>query len=597
MPSPPRSSRRRSAISRVRLTLASAAVAALALTAAGTAAGATVSVFPVEGSRVASEHTQITFRGVPISELGTVTVTGRRSGKHSGKLVADSDGRGGSFIPARPFAGGERVTVTAGVPILGGQGDAYSFITAKPAPALTLGELGPAPRVKGDLQSFKSRPDLQPAATQVLTRTAGAGTGDIFVGPQNGPKSNGAMLLDQTGRLIYYKPVPVSNLVTDFRVQTLNGSPVLTWWQGRFSNGVGLGAGEIYNTHYQPVATVRAGNGLSADLHEFQLTPSGTALITSYQPVYWDSRSAHLSSNQVVLDCVVQEIDIKTGLVLYQWDSLDHVPITDSFSLHPKSSKLPFDYFHINSIQPQTDGNIVISGRNTWAGYKLDHSSGAIIWTLGGKHSSFTIPKSDQFAWQHDIRVQSPTTVSVFDDSAGDTAVRKASRGAVLYLDFAAHTAKVIAAYQHTPGLLAFFEGNTQVLPTGNLFLGWGQHGYFTEFSSSGQVQFDMRFVDANSSYRGYRFAWAGEPVTRPSIAARSGHGRTGVYASWNGAQNVAAWRVLAGSSASRLSAVATTPNQGFETRTSIVQAAYVSAQPLDASGRVLGQSKVIKGG
>ena len=54
-----------------------------------------------------------------------------------------------------------------------------------------------------------------------------------------------------------------------------------------------------------------------------------------------------------MLDSVVQEIDIKTGLVLYQWDSLDHVPLADSYEAMPATAGGPFDYFHINSVQQQ----------------------------------------------------------------------------------------------------------------------------------------------------------------------------------------------------------------------------------------------------
>ncbi len=575
-----------------------AVVAALSLTAAGRALGSTVAVFPSPGDRVAGAGTQITFRGVPIAQLGSITVKGRVSGSHSGRLVADSDGQGGSFIPARQFAHGERVTVSAsGVSILGGKGSDYSFITSKPGPRVTLSPLYPSRRTQSDVQAFKSRADLTPPAVSVLARTPSADTEDVFVAPQNGPLGNYLMLLDQFGRLVYAQPAPSGETITDFQEQSLNGQPVLTWWHGKLSGGIGLGTDVIYDTRYQPLATVHAGNGFATDLHEFQLTDHGTALVTAYQPVLWDTRSIHGSSQQDTLDCVVQEIDIKTGLVLFEWHSLDHVPVTDSHSNHAASADQPYDYFHINSIQQDTDGTLVVSGRDTWAGYKLDHSTGAIIWTLGGDHSSFAIPKSDQFAWQHDFRVRPGNLVTVYDNGAGDQKTHTASRGEVLALDFTHHTARETAAFVHNPRVLSSFEGNTQVLPNGDFFVGSGQYGYATEYSPGGRVQFDMRFADGSASYRGYRSPWAGVPVTQPAIAARSGHGRTGVYASWNGAQNVAAWRILAGSSASRLSTVATTANQGFETRTSIRQAAYVSAQPLDASGRVLGRAKVIRGG
>src|SRR5205085_10424335 len=120
-------------------------------------------------------------------------------------------------------------------------------------------------------------------------------------------------------------------VVANFRVQNYRNQPVLTWWQGYTNAGVGVGQDVIYDSSYRPVAVVQAGNGLRADLHEFTLTPGGTALLTAYLPVYWNASSVHGQKREIVLDSVVQEIDVATGLVLFQWDSLDHVSLNDSY--------------------------------------------------------------------------------------------------------------------------------------------------------------------------------------------------------------------------------------------------------------------------
>ncbi len=567
----------------------------LAAASSAGAASAAVYAYPIPGARVASPNTQITFRGAPVGQLGTISVIGSRSGAHPGRLLADSDGDGGSFLPTRPFASGERVTVTAGVPIVGGTGDRYQFITAKPAPSLGFMPVLLSPRVRGDVQHFQSRPDLQPAAIKILKRSSAAAAGDIFLGPQGGPIQNGPMLIDPVGRLIWFKPLPRNTFATDFRVQTLGGSSVLTWWQGNVSFGVGNGRDVIYDSSYRQLYSLAAGNGLRADLHEFQLTPQGTALITAYYPVLWDARSVHSSSNQVVLDAVVQELDLKTGLVLYQWDSLDHVPLTDSYATRARSAKQPYDYFHINAIQQDTDGNLVVSGRDTWAGYKIDHHTGAMIWILGGRHSTFKLGAGVQFAWQHDIRVRSPRIVTLFDDGAGDSVFHHQSRGLTLSLDFVHHTATRVAAYQHVPSLLAFYEGNMQALSNGDYMIGWGQQPYFSEYDQRGKLVFDGRFVDANSHYRAYRFPWSGTPTTRPAVAAHTSGHNTTVYASWNGATGVSSWRILGGPSATALKTLRTTATQGFETHTVISAQTYLSAQALDRSGRVMGQSLVVR--
>jgi hypothetical protein len=353
----------------------------------------------------------------------------------------------------------------------------------------------------------------------------------------------------------------------------------------------------IYDSSYRQVALVRAGNGLSADLHEFRLTPQGAAVITAYYPVYWDASSVHGPRQQVVLDSVVQEIDIRTGLVLYQWDSLDHVPLLDSYQALPQSAGSPFDYFHINSVQQQRDGDLLLSARNTWAAYDIDPGTGAIVWTLGGKNSSYRLGSGVTFAFQHDVRLhtESDPTVTLFDDGAGPPKVHTQSRGIMVRLDDKAKTATLVSEDLYSPALAASFEGNVQALPNGDEFLGWGQQPYFSEFNSQGEAVFDGRFVDSNSSYRAYRSPWRGTPRSAPDVAASVSGATAKVYASWNGATEVASWRVLAGPSANALQAVVTAPKDGFETEVAIAGQPYVAVQALDGAGHTLATSSAVR--
>jgi hypothetical protein len=400
---------------------------------------------------------------------------------------------------------------------------------------------------------------------------------------------------------VWFTRVPPGGKAGDLRVQTYQGKPALTWWQGYTNAGVGVGQDLIYDTSYRPVATVNAGNGLHADLHEFDLTPSGTALITAYYPVYWDATSIHGSKKQIVLDSVVQEIDIPTGLVLYQWDSLDHVSIGDSYRpLPPENKKVgfrnPFDYFHLNSIVLDADGNLVISARNTWAAYKINHQTGAIMWILGGKRSSFRMGKGSQFAFQHDVEVAGAgdSFMTVFDDGAGLPNVHSQSRGLKLGLDFKHKTARVVLQDTHSPPLLADFEGNYQALPGNGAFLGWGQQPYFTQFDGRGRTVLDGRFVSNTSTYRAYRFQWTATPAVPPAVAGSTSKQTTTVYASWDGATAVSGWRVLAGSSATALSPARRVSKSGFETAINIHATHYVQVQALDVHGGVLGTSHVV---
>ncbi|MGB0095838.1 MAG: arylsulfotransferase family protein [Solirubrobacteraceae bacterium] len=479
--------------------------------------------------------------------------------------------------------------------IVGGAGGSYSFTVATPAGKMPTGKLRFAKGVRDDVARFVSR-GLAPATVTVNRLPSHTQPGAIFVAPQQGPVQGGPMILGPYGGLIWFQPAPHGDSVTDFRAQSYQGKPVLTWWHGNVNGGVGEGRDEIYDNSYRPVATVQAANGLTADLHEFEITPQNAALITAYYPVYWDASSVKGAKRQIVLDAVAQEIDIPTGLALYQWDSLDHVPLTDGYTRPRKSARTPYDTFHINSVQQDTDGNLVVSARNTWAVYKISRLNGAVSWKLGGKHPSFKMDKNTTFAFQHDARIRANGQITIFDDGAGPPAVHKQSRGITLRLDTRRMTATLVKQDQHRPGLLAFFEGNVQRQPNGDELVGWGQQPYFTEFNPSGKVVFDARFVGANSTYRAYRFDWQATPARPPDLATRVKGRTTTAYVSWNGSTETASWRILGGTSPAALKRVATARKRDFETAVRLPQSRhYVAAQALDSKGRVLATSAPVK--
>ncbi|HLH14289.1 MAG TPA: arylsulfotransferase family protein, partial [Solirubrobacteraceae bacterium] len=260
------------------------------------------------------------------------------------------------------------------------------------------------------------------------------------------------------------------------------------------------------------------------------------------------------------------------------------------------------DYFHINSISLDRDGSLLTSSRNTWTVYKIDAHSGRIVWRLGGKHSSFRMGAGTQTAWQHDPRELPDGAISVFDNGAAPR-THPQSRAIVVDLDTAAHTATLGSQLTHTPPLVAESQGSMQELANGDWFVGWGGEPYFSEFDAQGQLLFDGQLPAHDESYRAYRFAWSGTPAYPPAYslqpAAASGGGGGGtVYASWNGASAVASWRVLAGASASSLSAVAQAARSGFETAVALpagTAGPYLEVQALDAAGEVLGTSPAIR--
>jgi hypothetical protein len=558
-----------------------------------------IGVFPMPGSPVARAETQITLRGAPADRLGTIEVQGSRSGAHPGTLRPHPDGQGASFVPERPFAEGETVTVRTGLAIAGARDGDFSFTVARrPSPSsggdgkLALPTLPPAA-----IDRFRSRRDLQAPVVRINRRGAGRQPGLIFLAPfspKGSPRPDGPLITDDRGDLVWFKPVRRGTAVTDLKVQRLDGEPVITWWEGRFAVGWGYGVYKVFDDAYRQVATVRPGNGITADLHDMQLTDRGTALLLSYDRIDRDLRFVGGVRKGRLVDNVVQEVDLETGLVLFEWHSAGQVPLRSSRS-RPDGPR-SWDYFHVNSVEEDTDGDLIISARNTCALYKLDRETGEIVWQLGGKGSDFRMGKGSRFCFQHDARRAGPGRISLFDNAAGPPQTRKRSRAIVLGVDERERRVRLVRSFEHPGGISAPNQGSTRVLPNGNVFVGWGAAPVFSEFSAGGRLLLDGRLTKGKGNYRAIREPWTGRPVTRPAIAAeRTRAGRVLVYASWNGATEVARWQVLAGT-ASELRGVASKARDGFETEIAArTPASHVAVRALDAQGRVLGTSRAVR--
>lgn len=509
----------------------------------------------------ASPGSQIGFPALAPSELRAVTVRGSRSGSHTGRLIGLPDGRGSAFVPDRAFTASERVSVRAALssPAAGtasGVPDAtaldFAFTVATPPPS-TMASAATRSRASNPppTQSFHSS-SMRPPVAIVSGNDPDASSGDVFLGAATGAE-NGAMILDGRGRLVWFDPVPKGTVADDVNEQSYRGKPVVTWWQGRVASGHGLGEDVIDNDSYQRVATVHRGEGYHADLHEFQITPQGTALITIYEPTRADLSSVGGPKDGVVLDSIVQEIDIKTGRVLWEWHALGHVPLSASEAGKPAAGN-QYDYFHVNSIQQLPDGNLLVSARNTWGVYEISRSTGKVIWTLGGKDSDFKPGPGTGFEWQHDVRMQPDGTLTLFDD-ADSPEQESQSRAIRLTL---------------------------------------GAEPDFSEYTPGGHQIFNVSFAPPDESYRAFRHPWTAQPTTHPSIAASATKaGGLAVYASWNGATNVARWQLIAGPSPSQLTPHGPAATRtGFETEIATTTSQrYLAVVALDSSGRRLATS------
>jgi Arylsulfotransferase (ASST) len=585
-----------------------------------------VTVSPSPGDRFAAPRITISFRGITPAALGAVRVTGSRSGVHPGALVADPDGFT-IWKPRAPFLPGERVTVHTAVAIAGAGGDSFSFAVARIAPrapgvlppdsgtgsratvSASLTRSGSASSSGSShaaataatctpvLPSFRSEPDLTPPGACVNLAATRTAPGYLLVTPVGTRKrGNGAAIFDNRGNLIWYDPVDAHD-VDNLEPVTYDGQPMLAFYRG---SGGGHGHGEyvLINKHYRVVAYIRGGDGDQANQHELTITPQNTALIGCYVPVKMNLTAYGGTAHQVVWDYVVQEIDVATGNVLFSWDSLDHVPVTDSDYPVPRDGRA-FDYFHGNSISLTPDGNLLISGRRVSAVYKVNSATGAIMWELGGKHSSFTLAPSGQqwFCYQHDARQPKPNVVTLFDDGGAgpSTCPNHASRALTLTLDTASHTATITRDLTHNPPLHASLWGSDQTLPNGDALVSWGGLKEITEFNPASKPDFDMSF--SGRTYRAFRSPWTGIPDYPPAVAARKGSGgAVTVWASWNGDTQVASWQILAGHNRSSLHPVGRpVAKTGFQAKITVrTSAPLVAAQARNGSGKALATSPAV---
>jgi len=541
-------------------------------------------VFPGARTPAADPSTMVTLRGAGADALDDLVVTGSRSGRHRGRLVEHPDGRGAAFVPDEPFAPGERVTVEA--ERIAGKQTSFGIARALTAPAPPFDVAKPA--TDAHVQAFRSRPDLRPPAVAVSTRSAAASPGEILVAPKRGATQVGPMILDEDGELVWFRPLDGDRQAFDFRAQEFRGRPVLTWWEGRMAVYRGAGIGRIVDRSYREVATVRAANGYDLDAHEFVLTPRGSALIISYVPVPWDLSHVGGRADGVVEDNVVQEIDVDTGALLFEWHALGTIGLAESYRAAPTSRKKTHDPFHLNSVALDGDGNLLVSARHTNAIYKLDRGTGELIWRLGGKRSDYELAPGAEFALQHDAERREDGAITLFDNVAEDLPARgRRSRALALRLDERANTASVAQWWEHPGAVLSPTQGSTQNLDGGGVFVGWGgRQPYFSEFSADGRSVFQARFVpDGVETYRAYRHPWDGAGDGEPAAVARRHGRRTTVYASWNGATRVDRWRVRAAGMPP-----AGAPRTGFETAIRLDGTPDdVVVEALDASGAVLG--------
>jgi hypothetical protein len=476
------------------------------------------------------------------------------------------------------------------------------------AAALALAALPTAAEAVSWNKEVKSVPGLRIPRVWTTVNDDAKSPGYIFLTPRAKlGQSTGPTILNADGKVVWFHRLSPRRTASGLQPQTYLGQPVLVWGErpplvheGDSYRGV---PHTVYNviadSGYHVIARIRAqGRGVRTDLHEFRISKRDTALVLGWRVVNRDLRRYGGIQHSAVLDNVVQEIDIKTGKLLFNWSAAARLSPRNSY-VKPPTASGAWDAYHINSISEDSDGNLLLTSRHMSAVYKIDRRTGRVLWKLGGKGSDYRLSSDARFAYPHDAQRALDGSITIFDNHAGPAGGGAASRGLRLRVDPAKHTATVLQAFRHPAGAVtSTSQGNTAELASGNVFIGWGISPWFSEYTADGRLVFAAHFKNAwSQSYRAFKADWHATPTTSPALAARAGaNGTTVGYASWNGATEVAGWRLLGGTDTNALSVLGTAPWTDFETQLVIPGSPpYVRVQALDASGNVIGQSGVIE--
>ncbi|KAB5531161.1 ASST-domain-containing protein [Coniochaeta sp. 2T2.1] len=502
-----------------------------------------------------------------------------------------------------------------------------------PVPFVTASLL--VPLVLADWQ-FRSRPDLAPPRLNItIPATADVEKGYLFLAPfaglpdtpteQHGPRQAGPYIFRDNGDLVWSGYGIFSIWSTNFQAGRWKGKDVIFSFEGDHNAGYGHGHGHVtfMDQHYETVRELRAGNHKLVDKHEFQIINEQTGLIQVYQPVPRNLTAWGASEDQQwIVNAIIQELDIETGKLLFEWSSLDHVdpdeailPINPGQAGSGYNSSDAWDYFHINSVDKNAAGDYLVSARDACAVHKINGTSGEIIWRLGLKKSDFDFTsKKAEFCFQHHARwlpvpdeeADEIEVISLYDNSAHGTEhngghevhTAPTSSGKILRLNTTSWTAELVQAYYPPDDLLSKSQGSTQVLPNGNVLVGWGSEGAVTEFLPDGKPIFHA-YMDSGAlgvaveNYRAFRYNWTGLPNEDPAIVALAGDAGTTIYVSWNGDTETKVWRFF-GSGTDR--EVGSQTLLGHVERTSFETSLFVSgkvvqnvsAQAIGTDGQVL---------
>ncbi|KAL8749081.1 MAG: hypothetical protein Q9199_007911 [Rusavskia elegans] len=347
--------------------------------------------------------------------------------------------------------------------------------------------------------------------------------GFIYLAPNTIPFS-GPYVFDLNGTTVFNGAGKLSGTVHDFQPCVYQKKQRFCAWQGTTALGYGSGQAVILDDQFNVIKALPA-----SDYHEFKIVQaldakgqySDTAYLTVYTPVRRDLSAFGVPNENDqgwVIDCHFRAVDPVTNKVIFDWSSLDHVPLSEGYvpptgGINGYSQRSAWDYFHLNSVARLDGGDYLISSRHTSTIYRISGKDGSITWRLGGKSSDFKL-LDFSFDSQHDVRVVSSKgailILSLFDNEY-NTFVQPPkglSSGKIIEVNTATKTARLLHQYDSPSkdiGNPSGDGGSVQVMAKGNVFIGWGSDAQVTEHTADGRLVYAARFAVPGSSGNSYR--------------------------------------------------------------------------------------------
>lgn len=493
--------------------------------------------YPIEGATHVSLQTTIGIsypRPVDRSMLSvdSFVVTGSIAGRYAGSLRLSADNQTVIFTPATAFAAGEIMRVRVGRLALATAGSAEpyagSFFT-EPRPA-AIGEAfhsdDPVTEMSvhpsAGVTPLSAKGGLSPQSFPLLTvvNDDDPSDGNLYVANFKFAQKQGGtfrMILDKQGSIVYAQEAD-SHVILDFKPHP-NGR--YTYFDSPTSSMI------VLDSTMNVIDTLRAANGYAMDGHEMHYNADGSYYVIVLHPFKMNMRPIFpgADTNATVIDNIVQEFDKDKNLI-FEWRGLDHYQLTDI--QNESLSGQTVDYCHMNAIEIDTDGNLLLSCRHMDEITKVNRQTGDIIWRWGGKNNQFTfLFDTIGFSHQHAIRYVPTGTYTLFDNGNYHKTAATFSRALEYKLDQVNKTASLVWEYRHQPLLYGSAMGYVQRLPNGNTLIGWGacENVAVTEVGPFKRTVFELSMDSGNYSYRAYKYPpeYLHESVARSASVVASG--------------------------------------------------------------------------